>query len=181
MITTTFAAVALSAVLGTGAVAQPTWQTDYSKAIAAAAAEQKPVAVFIGHGTAGYKKLVGGEISTEAGTLLAKSYVCMYVNTDTPAGKTLASRFDMNQGVILSCKGGSVQALRYGGTVSPTNLTTYLSKYSDAKTIATTETAGSAAIPATTIYGGCPNGRCPNAAYTPIYSSCPNGNCPFVR
>jgi hypothetical protein len=180
MITTTFAAVALSAVLGTGAISQPAWQTDYSKAIAAAAAEHKPVAVFIGHGEAGYKQLVGGEIPKEAGQLLAKSFVCMYVNTDTAAGKNLASRFDMTQGVVISCKGGSVQALRYGGKVAPASLTSYLTKYSDAKTVTTTETAGQAAVPAT-IYGGCPNGRCPNAAYTPIYSSCPNGNCPFVR
>ncbi len=185
MISTTFAAVALSAVLSTGAVAVPTWQSDYSKAIAAAAAEQKPVAVFIGQGQAGYSKLVGGEFPTDAGQLLAKNYVCVYVDTDTAAGKSLAGQFDISKGLVISCKGGDVQALRYTGTVSPSNLTSYLTKYSEAKTVATTETVG--AVPAGAIYGGCPNGRCPTSAYTPVYSSyptfssCLNGKCPNAR
>ena len=189
MIATTFAAVALSAVLSTGAVAVPTWQTDYSKAIATATAEQKPVAVFIGKGVSGYSKLVGGEIPADAGQLLAKSYVCIYVDTDTTAGKSLAGQFDISKGLVISCKGGNVQALRYTGAVSPTSLTGYLAKYSEAKTIATTENAGEyVAVPAGAIYGNCPNGRCPTSSYSPVYSSypttfsnCPNGKCPNAR
>jgi hypothetical protein len=184
MITTTFAAVALSAVLSTGAVAVPAWQTDYAKALTAAAAEQKPIAVFIGKGDAGYAKLVGGEIPADAGQLLAKSYVCVYVNTDTAAGKTLAGQFDMSKGLVISCKGGNVQALRYGGAVAPQSLTTYLTKYSDAKTVVSTETAGDAVIPATVFQSGCPNGRCPTSPiysnYAP-FSNCPNGKCPNAR
>jgi len=166
MITTTFAAVALSAVLSTGAIAVPTWQPNYSKAIAAAAAEQKPLAVFIGKGETGYAKLVGGEFPTDAGQLLAKSYVCVYVDTDTAAGKSLAGQFDISKGLIISCKGGDVQALRYTGEVSPSSLTKYLTKYSEAKTVATTETAAEASaattvIPASFSTGGCASGNCP--------------------
>jgi hypothetical protein len=187
MFTTTFAAVALGSILSAGAVTAPAWQSDYSKALKSAAADQKPIAVFIGKGEAGYSKLVGGQIPAEAGQLLAKSYVCVYVDTDTVAGKSLAGQFDMTKGVVISCKGGNVQALRYAGPVSPTQLTTYLSKYSDAKTVATTEMAGESVVPAGAIYGGCPNGRCPTSSYAPIYSgyapfsTCPNGKCPNVR
>jgi hypothetical protein len=48
--------------------------------------------------------------------------------------------------------------------VSPTSLTTYLNKYSDTKAIATTETAGDVPVFSSfPSFGGCPNGRCPNA------------------
>ena len=196
MVSTTFAAVALSAVLSPGAVS-PAWQSDYGTAIAAASAQQKPVAVFIGQGKAGYAKLVnGGEIPADAGQLLAKSYVCVYVDTDTTTGKKLAGQFDLTSGLVISSKGGNVQALRYTGTVAPTDLTGYLTKYSDpAKVVTTTEQGG--LIPAGAVFGGCPNGRCPNsviysgASYspgsTPVYttypafSTCPNGKCPNQR
>ena len=163
MMTTTFAAVALSAVLSSGAVVVPAWQTDYSKAVASAAAEHKPLAVFIGKGDSGYSKLVGGEIPTEAGQLLAKSFVCIYVDTDTAAGKSLARQFDISKGLVISGKGGDVQALRHSGAVTPSNLTGYLAKYSDGKTIATTETASE------TVFAP--------ANLVPAASSCANGNC----
>ena len=190
MISTTLATVALSAVLSTGAVALPNWQPSYSKALVAAVAEQKPIVVFIGKGDSGYSKVIGGEMSIEAGQLLAKSYVCVYVDTDTAAGKSLAGQFELSKGVVISCKGGDVQALRYTGIVSPSSLTGYLTKYSEAKTIATTEMASEyATIPAGAIYGSCPNGRCPTSNYSPIYSTgypttfstCPNGKCPNAR
>lgn len=176
MITTTFAAIAMSAVLSTGAVTVPTWQTDYSKALAAAAADQKPVAVFIGKGEAGYAKLVGGEIPSDAGQLLAKNYVCVYVDTETPAGQKLAEQFDMPQGLVISGKGGNVQALRFRGRLTQGRLTGYLNKYSEVKTVVTTESAveGSATtsdvVPAAFSTGGCPNGRCPGTVSYPTYS-----------
>ena len=179
MMTTTFAAVALSAVLSSGAVVVPAWQTDYSKAVASAAAEHKPIAVFIGKGDSGYSKLVGGEIPTEAGQLLAKSYVCIYVDTDTAAGKSLAGQFDISKGLVISCKGGDVQALRHSGAVTPSNLTGYLAKYSDAKTIATTETASETVlVPAGS---SCANGNCASSASMSLptmSSGCANGRCP---
>ena len=184
MMTTTFAAVALSAVLSSGAVVVPAWQTDYSKAVASAAAEHKPLAVFIGKGDSGYSKLVGGEIPTEAGQLLAKSFVCIYVDTDTAAGKSLARQFDISKGLVISCKGGDVQALRHSGAVTPSNLTGYLAKYSDGKTIATTETASETVFaPATLVpaASSCANGNCASSASmsAPTLSGgCANGRCP---
>lgn len=194
MVSTTFAAVVLSAVLLPGAVEAPKWQSDYAAAMTAASAQQKPMAVFIGHGKAGYAQLVsGGEIPAEAGQVLAKNYVCVYVDTDTAAGKALAGQFDLNTGVVISSKGGSVQALRHTGTVAPTALTGYVTKYSEVKSVVTTETTG--VVPAGVVFGGCPNGRCGasysypgtvvapagGALYYPGFSTCPNGKCPNAR
>lgn len=199
MISTTFAAVVLSAALVPGAVS-PSWQSDYGTALAAASAQQKPVAVFIGHGSNGYAKLVsGGQLPADAGVVLAKNYVCVYVDADTAAGKKLAGQFALTDGLVISSKGGDVQALRHAGTVTPTALTTYLTRYSEVKTVATTETVGvtvaPGVVPAGAVFGSCPNGRCPTSytypgtvtapAYQyqsfPAFNSCPNGRCPNAR
>ena len=144
MISTTFTAVALGAILSTGAVSVPTWELDYGQALATAAADEKPVAVFIGSGKTGYAKLVGGEIPPDAGQMLAKNYVCLYVDTDTAAGKKLAGQFGLSSGLILSCKGGNTQALRHTGSVSGPDLTGYLNQFSDKSAVATTLERGAA-------------------------------------
>jgi len=175
----TFAAIAL---LATGATETPSWQTDYTKALQFAAAQQKPVAVFIGQGNAGYAKVAGGSIPADASQILAKNYVCVYVNTDTAAGKNLAGQFEINKGLVISGKGGDVQALRFAGSVTPLELTGYLSKYKGTSAVSTTETAGTAPV-GTTTSSSCPNGRCGTIIYSsyPSFSSCPNGKCPNAR
>ncbi len=204
MLPTTFVAVALSVVLaGETAALTPDWQTDYHKAVAVAGAQQKPIAVFIGQGEAGYSRLVSeGSIPAEAGQLLAKNYVCVYVDTDTAAGKALAGDFALSTGLVISNKGGSYQALRHTGTVSPADLTGYLTRYGTVTTVTTTAERGlvpvSAVSPGVVIGGGCPNGRCGTVitggygypatttlpygyAPYPVMGGCPNGRCPNAR
>src|SRR4051812_47616696 len=82
MFSTTFAAVVLSAALAE-APSVPAWESNYARASETAVAQRKPLAVFIGHGEGGYSRLVGGDMPTEAGRLLAANYVALYVNTDT--------------------------------------------------------------------------------------------------
>lgn len=196
MFSTTFAAVTLSAVLSTAAIATPTWQADYATAVSAATTQRKPVAVFIGRGDAGYAKVVGGEFPADARQLLAKNFVCVYIDTDTTAGQSLAGQFHLSKGLVISSAGGNVQALRHNGAVAPTELATYLTKYSDAGTVVTTEKAGEGAVvpasysaPAT--YGspaaysapatyGVPAGYAAPMMYRGP-SSCPNGRCPNAR
>lgn len=193
--TTTFAAIAFGAMLSTGAVAVPAWQTDYSQAMAKAAAQQKPLAVFFARGEAGYAKIVGGEVPMEAAQVLTKSYVCVYVDTDTTAGQSLASAFSLSKGLIISNKGGELQALRHTGNMSPTDLTGYLTRYSEVKVISTTEKVGEASTVAAAsgaVFSSCSNGRCGLTSSSPVYapvssqahptfSSCPNGQCGAVR
>jgi hypothetical protein len=143
MVSTTFAAVALSAVLSGGATSTPAWQADYATGYAAAAAEHKPLAVFIGSGKTGYAQLVGGEIPATAGQMLAKSYVCVYVNTDTADGKSLAGQFEMPKGLVITIKGGSHMALRHTGNVPAADLVSYVNQYADKESVATTVQRGS--------------------------------------
>ena len=200
---TTFVAAALSVLLtgeaipGGGLV----WQTDYSKAMTAAVAQQKPLAVFVGHGDAGYAKLVGeGTIPEPAEQLLAKGFVCVYVDTDTAAGKALSGQFSLSNGLVISTKGGAHQALRHTGTVSSTDLTGYLTKYAETKTVETTVERGLVTTAAPqVITSTCANGQCGTVGTTGYYapvgiavpypvggypfggSSCPNGKCPNAR
>lgn len=196
MVSTTFAAVVLSAALANEAAIAPTWVDSYARATEAAVAQQKPLAVFIGRGAAGYTKVVGGDMPTEVNRLLAANYVTMYVNTDTAEGKTLASAFGVTEGLVISSRGARVQALKYGGPVPAVALAGYLTKYSAADlTVTTTEQAGTAAVVAaapacpngqcgTVVVGGCPNGQCGLTApvyYPAGFSTCPNGRCPNAR
>jgi hypothetical protein len=144
MFPTTVAAAVLSVLLtGEALPSGVTWQTDYSKALSTAVAQQKPIAVFIGRGEAGYSKLVTeGQIPASAGELLAKNFVCVYVDTDTPDGKSLASQFSVSNGLIISTRGGAYQALRHTGSVSAANLTQYLTQYGDTAKVATTVERG---------------------------------------
>lgn len=176
MVASTFAVVL--ATLSPGAVT-PDWRTDYRTAMLSAAADQKPLAVFLTHGAV-------KDVPAEAAALLAKSYVCVTVDVDTAAGKELAGKFGVAKGLVISNKGGDVQALRHGGPVPAASLAGYLAKYSDpARVVATTEKVGADAVaPAVVVpasyvvptyqapvyqapvfrtIGGCPNGRCPNA------------------
>lgn len=184
--TTTFAAVVLSAALANEAAVAPTWETSYARASQTAIAQRKPLAVFIGRGDNGYARVVGGNMPTEAGRLLANSYVALYVNTDTADGRALATSFGVDEGLVISCRGCQVQALKFGGVVPAESLSGYLTKYSAANaTVTTTERAGTAAVAPATWTSGCANGRCgvvaPASYYVPAASSCPNGRCPNVR
>lgn len=194
MVTTTFAAVVLSAALANEAAVAPSWETSYARASETAIAQRKPLAVFIGRGEAGYSRVVGGDMPTAAGRMLASSYVALYVNTDTADGKTLATAFGVSEGLVISCRGCQVQALKFGGPVPAVELAGYLTKYASADVaVTTTERAGTAVVaaPVSAPVYGCANGRCGvmttgyTTGYTPGYfpaaSSCPNGRCPTPR
>jgi hypothetical protein len=172
-----FSTFATLALLASGATTTPSWKTDYTQALQIATTEQKPVVVFIGKGETGYAKLVGGSIPSDAGQLLAQNYVCVYVNTDTAAGQKLAGQFEINKGLIISGKGGSVQALRYTGAVSPLELTGYLSKYKAASAVATTETAGEVVAAPVATGSSCANGNCGGSVSSFPSSGCASGNC----
>ena len=208
MFSTTFAAVVLSAALAE-APSVPAWESNYARASETAVAQRKQLAVFIGRGEGGYSRLVGGNMPTEAGRMLASNYVALYVNTDTTEGKRLATAFGINEGLVISCRGCQVQALKHGGPVAAVDLAGYLTRYSDENVSVTTTQTGGTAVPAAApvvvggcangqcgtapvVVGGCANGRCgtvaPAGYYAPTapvyyggFSSCPNGRCPNAR
>ncbi|MBA4188051.1 MAG: hypothetical protein C0467_08530 [Planctomycetaceae bacterium] len=212
MVTTTLAVVALAGALGGGASPSPSWQSDYAQAMATASAQQKPIAVFIGQGAGKPGKMIAeGTIPANAAQILRDSYVCLYLDVDTGAGKTLAEQFEMNEGLVISSPGGNVQALRHKGVVTGAELSRQLGQFAHAGQPTTTITTGltpaivgnaSGQIIRT---GNCAGGNCyvtsPGtytiqpaagqviggvvypAGYTtnPFGSSCPNGRCPNQR
>ena len=143
MITTALAAMAVSGLLAPCAAnTLPTWQSDYAQAMATAVTQQKPMIVVIGHGDKGYASVMGNaQLPEKSSELLSASFVSIYLDTDTQAGKTLAAEFGMSEGVVISGKSGKQQALRHNGTVSAEALSGYLTRFSQpAESVVTTET-----------------------------------------
>lgn len=168
---------ALTGFLATSVPAQPAWQTDYSKARALSVELKKPVAVFLAAG--GSDKLVTGGIGDDAAKLLKDRYVCLSVDTATPAGRELAAAFRMAEGLVISDKTGGVQALRHDGAVTKDQLTGYLARFSTVSTVTTTENRSNVAPVGYPAVGGCPNGQCGLRAASFAYPGfgCANGGC----
>src|SRR5262245_12684887 len=133
MITTTLAVVALAGALNASPMTG--WRTDYAQAMSVASTEGKPMAVFIGKGTDRISRMVSeGTISSDASRLLRESYISVYLDTDTAAGKDLAGRFAISEGLVISGPGGGTQALRHTGPVNGTELTQDLGQFAKAGT-----------------------------------------------
>jgi len=183
--TTSLAAVALSGLMSSAIPSQPAWTSDYRQALSAASEARKPIAVFITKGS--QSQLTKGEGLGDAAQLLKDGYVALHIDTTTEKGQTLAKSFDLTEGLIISDKSGGVQALRHAGTVSPTELNGYLTKYAGTEAVTTTDfrSAGMMAAPAV----GQPLPVQPQyapAGYSPygnygVPSYRPRGGCPNCR
>jgi hypothetical protein len=130
-----------------GAVAagdSPSWLNDYSAARQQSASQQKPLAVVLASGNAGYNKLSrGDELSDAVKQTLASKYICVYVNTGTNEGQQLATDFEMPNGlgIVISDRTGRLQAFRHEGELSNNDLERALQRYADPERVArTTET-----------------------------------------
>ncbi|MFO0935828.1 MAG: hypothetical protein U0798_04835 [Gemmataceae bacterium] len=120
------------------------WQTDYNVAVKKAMENKKPLAVFIGHGKSGQTSLITeGGIGESEAKALTEQFVSLYIDADSEAGKKLAASFDINEGVVISDRSGSLQAVLHEGTVTKTELNDYLTRYSvPTKDVTTTELGG---------------------------------------
>lgn len=110
----------------------PSWQNDYSSACKQCETDQKPMAVFIGSGKAGWDKLGrDGSLDNEAKKILADKYVCVYVDTSIEEGKKLAQSFEMpnGPGIVISDRTGKLQAFRHEGDLSNKTLVSYLDRF----------------------------------------------------
>jgi len=138
--------LALSSSFGhTGAeLPSPRWLEDYTAASRQGAAEQKPLAVFVGSGEAGWERLSrDGKLGKEAKSLLSERYVCLYIDTGTLEGKKLARAFAISQGVglVISDRTGETQAFHHEGDLKADDLDYYLKRYADPSfVVRTTET-----------------------------------------
>jgi hypothetical protein len=141
---TTTLVVALASLVASYAPDSLSWQADYSSARRLGWEEARPLAVFIGSGKAGWNQVSRyGPLGKKAKELLAKNYICVYVNTDVEAGKELAMNFDVREGpaLVISDHTGSYQAFRHSGDLPSEQLVGYLNRYADPdRVVRTTET-----------------------------------------
>src|SRR3954469_9245539 len=127
MVAATLAAGMAPANLST----EPTWLNDYATAQTRVVALKKPMAVFVGSGKDGWGKVVrSGSIDPTINKLLANKFVCVYVDTDTAAGRNRATAFEVtSKGLIISDKAGTTQAYSLSGDLTREELSQTLVKY----------------------------------------------------
>jgi hypothetical protein len=134
LIFTMMTAAALAAGLVPSTLSpEPTWLNDYSAAQTRASAVRKPMAVFVGSGQDGWAKVVrDGAIDSELKMALANKFVCVYVDTDTATGRSLAGAFEVaSKGLIISDRAGTSQAFSLSGDLTKDELSQTLAKYAD--------------------------------------------------
>ena len=119
-----------------------TWQDSYSTARQMGRRERKPLAVFIGTGSTGWKKVAeAGQLSEKAKKVLEEGYICLYVDRTQPGGDRMAESFEVpsGPGLVLSSRDGEGQAFFHHGRLSADNLEARLAKYVGAEAITHTE------------------------------------------
>lgn len=126
--------MAFTGLFAHAALDEPTWLKNYPAALQQADSQGKPLAVVVGSGNAGWQKLSDqGKLSPQALRTLAKDYICLYVDTEHIGGRKLADALEMTEpvGVVLSDRGGRLQAFRHDGQLSDEELARYLQRYAD--------------------------------------------------
>jgi Protein of unknown function, DUF255 len=139
---TYMAVVALTSSISTANIATaPNWFNDYATAARHVADVHKPMAVFVGSGKDGWGKVVReGALDDAMKKLLAQKFVCVYVDRDTAAGRSLAGSFEVaSRGLIISDRAGTSQAFSLSGDLTGAELVRTLEKYADTD-VRTTET-----------------------------------------
>lgn len=109
-----------------------TWQDSYSTARQMGRQQDKPLAVFVGNGPAGWKKVAEeGALSEKANRLLSQGYICLYVDRTQPRGERLAESFGVpsGPGLVVSSRDGKGQAFFHAGKLTAPDLETRLAKY----------------------------------------------------
>jgi len=132
----------LAVYLGTETVEAPAaWHRDYVQAHAETCSSDKPLFIVICSGSSDYARMValGTFLSDSVDRTLQADYVRFMIDTDTPAGKELAGRFDVEEGpyfVILD-RSGKWQVYYQSGYLLDSNLTPVLARYRRSKLSAT--------------------------------------------
>jgi hypothetical protein len=159
----------------------PSWLRDYDQARKEGQRASKPLAVFIGTGDQGYDRVSqGGKLSAAANRLLKAHYVCVYLNTDTPQGRRLATAFKIQDktGIVLSDRTGDYQAFCYPGALRDDELTSSLKRFADPNLLVRTTVTSpyervsyyppQTTTPTTPTYGGMTYPTAPNYYYPPV-------------
>jgi hypothetical protein len=151
-----YTSIVLVAMLGPGAAPYPkaleslSWQESYSGARQVGRQQKKPLAVFIGAGRDGWRKVCRGQtLPAVVRDLLTANYVCLYIDTQTEPGKRLAEEFEMvaGPGLVLSSPDGEDQVFRHAGPLSATHLQQSLRKHSGQQAVSHSYVVSRASTP----------------------------------
>ena len=105
---------------------RPRWQTDYFEARSKAIDGGKPLAVFIGSSKTDWT------VDTKVNEWMRDKYVCVFIDTDTTPGKSLAGQFAVDRkGLIISDRSGNSQQFHHNGDVQRDDLVKALQRYAD--------------------------------------------------
>jgi hypothetical protein len=111
---------------------KPKWQTDYFEARSLALKGSKPLAVFLGNGANGWEKVCRDGVDPKVVQLLQATYVCVFIDTNDPKGKTLAAQFDVTgKGLVISDRSGNSQQFHHNGDLTRADLSKALERYGD--------------------------------------------------
>jgi hypothetical protein len=132
------ALLGVAAYVGLGWGGTPTaWHNEYAQAVAEACNSDKPLFIVICSGSSEYGQLatLGTFLSDGVEGKLRTDYVRFMIDIDTPAGRELAKRFDVEEGphfVILdrTCKW---QVYYRSGTLLESDLSPVLAQFRRAK------------------------------------------------
>jgi len=117
------------------------WHHDYSAARQTGQTHQKPLAVFIGSGAGGYDKVCrDGKLSADLQKALLDNYICVYVDSTTPAGQQLATDFAVTRGtgLIISDRTGDRQAFYHDGELSEDDLSRWVNHFANPNVVVNT-------------------------------------------
>jgi hypothetical protein len=142
-----YTSIVLAALMGPGAAPflqaseGPSWQKNYSAACKLGRQQNKPLAIFVASGPAGWDKVSQESTLTPAvRKLLADSFVCVYLDAGETHGKRLAEAFELTHGLVVSTRDGESQAFRHSGRISSKDLASTLRRYSNGHRSIRTET-----------------------------------------
>jgi hypothetical protein len=142
---TAIALVALTVGVTSGKVApNPAWLGDYKAAQIRVIETGKPMAVFVASGKDGWNSVARDGITGPAlARLLSEKFVCGYADTNTSAGRSLATALDNSgSGLVISDRSRNYQAYSRTGILNRDELIKALEAYADAKEVTRTETVG---------------------------------------
>lgn len=114
-----------------GAMMGPMWMKDYATGLKCSREQHKPLAIFVGCGADGWRKVVrGGKPGAKVENMLGKEFVCVYLDAETPAGKQMAATLKVSDdmGVVLGDRAGTYIDHRHNGSMSEDELSDCLSR-----------------------------------------------------
>ena len=114
-----------------GAMTGPMWMKNYATALKYSREQHKPLAIFVGCGEDGWRKVVrGGKVGKDTKRMLSKEFVCLYLDAETPAGKKMVTALKVSDdmGLVLGDRNGEYIEHRHVGSMSNDDLSNCLSR-----------------------------------------------------